>query len=110
MSSKIPSYYQDDSDGKYKGVDYDNIKILVFAGLVCFGLFFWRWTASSLADGCMTGGIPLSLILGWVFGLRHNKPKAYDVDFFQSLKTKNWERDPKQKIAHPFIEELEVKK
>lgn len=107
--SKIPSYYQDDADGKYKGIEYDNIKILVFAGLVCFALFFWRWTASGLSDGLVTAGIPLVLILSWVFILRHNKPKAYDVDFFQSLKSKNWERDPKQKITHPFAEEFESK-
>ncbi len=103
--SRIPSYYQDDSEGKFKGVDFVNIQIIVIAGLASLGIFLAVWIKSSVMMALVCSSLLMVPVLAWIFLLRHDKPAANDIDFFESLMKRDWEYEKPKTQSNPFSQQ-----
>ncbi len=101
---RTTTYYQDDSDGKFKGIEYFNLILLCVGAFISVGLTVILFVMGYDFFGSLWfSGIPFVLTLLWVLCLRHNRPKSYDVDFVQSLFRDGWEEE--QSIPHPLESE-----
>ena len=77
----------DNSDGKYWGIEGMNILIIIVGTALSLTSFFFLTKNNSrgaLLTGCI-GSAPLVVSIGYVFGLRQGKPKAYDFDLFETM-------------------------
>jgi hypothetical protein len=102
-----PTYYQDESEVKFKGFDIQDM--LLGAGSLFITLvFFFMIDTKGLGFfskllAWATIIFPFSSVAGWVYFLRYKKPKNYDMDFIADLfQGDGWESDFEE-ISHPLM-------
>ena len=96
----------DNSDGKYWGIEGMNI-IIIIVGLAITLTSFFALTKKKengfLYTVCV-GSAPLVVSIGYVFGFRQGKPKAYDIDLIETMTSgTGWQPDFKSQKRNPVL-------
>ncbi|MEZ5406321.1 MAG: hypothetical protein R3F23_09235 [Verrucomicrobiia bacterium] len=95
----------DNSDGKYWGIEGMNILIIIVGLALTVTSFFSLNKEAGLLKTTCVGSTPLIISIGYVFGFRQGKPKAYDIDLLETIASgSGWQPDFNIQKRNPLYE------
>jgi hypothetical protein len=97
----------DNSNGKYWGIEGMNILIIIVGLALTLTSFFTltKNKEAGLLHTICVGSAPLVVSIGYVFGFRQGKPKAYDIDLLETLANgTGWQPDFKYQRSNPLTD------